>query len=192
MFNSGLTMLAGILGRTHGTLRRCNVSAELLPYSGQSCEHTLHSAHSGIRTEREAGRFLMNPAHANPARKMLSSSLAVTMVAAGLLLTPAAHAQTAPADQSQEATLQGLWLTTPYPIFFAQKGEDVNIDLSLANQGLPPQRVEFAVSGLPDGWQWEINGGGKRIGAAIAASDKSVDLSLKLTPSSGKAGETYN
>ncbi|WP_309085092.1 NEW3 domain-containing protein [Chelativorans sp.] len=138
----------------------------------------------------------MIPAHAFFARKTLIKSLSATFVVGGLLLgTSSALAQTAPAPQppgaAVEQELQGLWLTTPYPAFFAQPGEEVDIGLSLANKGLPPQRVEFAISGLPEGWQWEIEGDGKRVGAAIAASDQTIDLSLKLTPAEGAVGDTY-
>jgi len=136
----------------------------------------------------------MFPAHAVFARKTLITSLGASLFVAGLALgTPFAHAQTAPASQPPAAAqdLQGLWLTTPYPVFSAQAGEEVDIGLSLANKGLPPQRVEFSVSGLPEGWQWEIDGGGKRVGAAIAGSDNTVDLSLKLTPAEGAAEDTY-
>jgi len=136
----------------------------------------------------------MVPAHAFFARKTLTKTLRATVVLAGLLTASPQSAQaqsisTAPSAAEQQ--IEGLWLTTPYPDFFAQSGEEVDIGLTLANKGMPPQRVEFSVSGLPDGWQWEIDGGGKRVGAAIAASDQTVDLSLKLTPAEGAADETY-
>lgn len=110
-----------------------------------------------------------------------SRPLAAAILATGLALAVPlpAGAQSA---ASEAAKPTGLWLTTHYPEFSAQAGKDVSIDLSLANQGLPPQRVELGVDGLPTGWKWQIDGGGKPVAAAIAAADATVDLTLKLTP----------
>jgi uncharacterized repeat protein (TIGR01451 family) len=110
-------------------------------------------------------------------------------LAAAVLATGLAFAVPLPANAQSaaaEATApSGLWLTTRYPEFSAQAGKDVSIDLSLANHGLPPQRVELGLDGLPTGWKWQIDGGGKPVGAAIAAADSTVDLTLKLTPPAG-------
>jgi uncharacterized repeat protein (TIGR01451 family) len=111
-----------------------------------------------------------------------SRPLAAALVATGLALavTSPASAQTASADVAAKPT--GIWLTTRYPEFSAQAGKDVSVDLDLSNQGLPPQRVQLGVDGLPSGWKWEIDGGGKPVAAAIAGADGTVDLTLKLTP----------
>ena len=121
-----------------------------------------------------------------------TTSLATALIAIGLAATaPEAHAQTAAAGAASQAPT-GLWLTTPYPEFSAQAGKDVSVPLSLANRGLPPQRVELGVDGLPDGWKWEIDGGGKPVTAAIAGSDGTVGLTLKLTPKAGDVGKALN
>ena len=111
-----------------------------------------------------------------------SRPLAAALVATGLALAvpSPASAQTASADVAAKPT--GIWLTTRYPEFSAQAGKDVSVDLDLSNQGLPPQRVQLGVDGLPSGWKWEIDGGGKPVAAAIAGADSTVDLTLKLTP----------
>ena len=121
-----------------------------------------------------------------------TTSLATALVVTGLVATaPEAHAQTAAAVATAQAPT-GLWLTTPYPEFSARAGKDVSVPLSLANRGLPPQRVELGVEGLPDGWKWEIDGGGKPVTAAIAGSDNTVGLTLKLTPKAGDVGKALN
>ena len=111
-----------------------------------------------------------------------SRPLAAALVTTGLALAVAspASAQTASADVAAKPT--GIWLTTRYPEFSAQAGKDVSVDLDLSNQGLPPQRVQLGVDGLPSGWKWEIDGGGKPVAAAIAGADSTIDLTLKLTP----------
>lgn len=140
----------------------------------------------------------MIPAQQFLALKFLSSRRLAPFLAAGLIAAAplAAFAQTAASggnsspgaslyeskDAGAPEKLKGLWLTTEYPELSAQAGEPVSIALDLANKDLPPQRVELGVDGLPKGWKAEIDGGGKQVGAAIAPSDQSVDLSLKLTP----------
>lgn len=122
------------------------------------------------------------------------TSLALPVLLAGLLSGAPAQAQTTqtPVATTASETLEGIWLTTPYPDLFAQAGEEIDISLALANKGLPPQRVEFGISGLPESWEWQIQGDGKRVGAAIAASDQVIDLTLKITPADGNTGETYS
>ncbi len=131
----------------------------------------------------------MNPARFRSSFGTPSKLLAAAIV--GLAMAtgapPPAHAQAA-SGAAASAAPTGLWLTTPYPEFSAQAGKDVSVPLSLRNRGLPPQRVEFGLAGLPDGWTWEMDGGGKPVRAAIAASDSTVDLTLKLTPPAGASG----
>ncbi|MDX8500780.1 NEW3 domain-containing protein [Mesorhizobium sp. VK4C] len=118
--------------------------------------------------------------------------IAVALLAVGLGSTShQAYAQNAAAGAASQAPT-GLWLTTPYPEFSAQAGKDVSVPLRLANRGLPPQRVELGIDGLPGGWKWEIDGGGKPVSAAIAGADSTVDLMLKLTPPSGDVGKAVN
>jgi uncharacterized repeat protein (TIGR01451 family) len=108
---------------------------------------------------------------------------AMMTAAAAVATPPPAFAQSAASSASQQPS--GLWLTTSYPEFSAQIGKDVSISIELSNHGLPPQRVEFNVDGLPSGWKWEMDGGGKPVNAAIAAYNDSASLTLKLTPPKG-------
>jgi uncharacterized repeat protein (TIGR01451 family) len=133
----------------------------------------------------------MNPAGIRTPFSKPKTCVATALLTVGLVATaPLAYAQSAASAASQAPT--GLWLTTPYPEFSAQAGKDVAVPLSLANRGLPPQRVELGVDGLPDGWKWEIDGGGKPVTAAIAGSDGTVSLTLKLTPPAGDVGKAVN
>jgi uncharacterized repeat protein (TIGR01451 family) len=108
---------------------------------------------------------------------------AALIALAVLTLTPAqpkAQEQTAAAPAA-EATVAGLWLTTSFPAFAARPGEEIAINLRLTNKGLPPQRVPLEVSGLPEGWEWRIEGDGRPVSAAIATTDEDVELELNLT-----------
>jgi uncharacterized membrane protein len=98
-----------------------------------------------------------------------------------------ASAQTAP----ETPTLQGLWLTTDYPALTEPLGDEIDIVLTLENRNLPPRTVELSVSGLPDGWNWELDGGGRPVAAAIVQPDDSQKFTLKITPAEGAATGSY-
>lgn len=102
-------------------------------------------------------------------------------------------AQTAamPPPAAAQPSLQGLWLTTSFPVLTARLGEDVSIDLTLQNKNLPPSRIEVAVSGLPEGWKSEIEGNGNPVGAAFVQPDDSERLTLKITPPEGTKPGDY-
>ncbi len=89
-------------------------------------------------------------------------------------------------------TLQGLWLTTSFPLRVVRLGDPISLDLNLQNRGMPPTRVELAVADLPAGWGREIDGAGSVIGAAMVSPDSSQALTLKLLPSAdAKTGTPY-
>lgn len=119
-----------------------------------------------------------------------------TIMAAGLaatLLTPLplaaqqAAGQVAPAGQAVE--LSGFWLTTPYPELAIKPGETESISLSLRNEKLPPQRAAMEISGVPQGWDWALKGGGKEVSAAIVGPDTTERLTLELTPPAEAAAD---
>ena len=106
--------------------------------------------------------------------------------------TPAPVASAALATPAAPQPLQGLWLTTAYPAVTEQTGaSSIELPLSLSNKGLPPQRVDLSVTGLPAGWAYEIDGGGHTVSAATATTDGDQSLTLKLTPASGAKNGTY-
>jgi uncharacterized repeat protein (TIGR01451 family) len=130
-------------------------------------------------------------------------TLLFSAAVAAIAFMPAAHAQsaetattTAPSAASAPASnpnLQGLWLTTAYPQLLVRMGDTINLDLNLQNRGLPPARVEFNVDNLPKGWSWELDGNGRRIGAAMVGPDTSEALQLKLTPAAdAQTNQTYD
>lgn len=85
------------------------------------------------------------------------------------------------------AELTGFWLTTPYPELSIQPEETESIALTLRNEKLPPQRAAIEVSGVPEGWEWALKGGGQEVTAAIVGPDSTERLTLELTPPAGAA-----
>ena len=122
----------------------------------------------------------------------VSAILASCLIVSGLTVAVAANAQdtTAGTPAATEA-LTGLWLTTDYPALTERVGDDIKLDLTLQNKNLPPKRVALGVDGLPSGWTYEIDGGGKIVTAAMVLPDTSQRLSLKLTPPKDIKSGTY-
>ncbi|CAN5317979.1 NEW3 domain-containing protein [soil metagenome] len=118
---------------------------------------------------------------------LLSSAFVCALSFAAL-----ANAQEAATTPPPPATLTGLWLTTDFPSVTERAGDDIKLDLTLQNRNQPPKRVELGVTGLPNGWTWEIDGGGKPVSAAIVAPDQSQRLSLKIVPPKDARKGTYN
>lgn len=104
----------------------------------------------------------------------------VTAGLAALLLAPLPLS--AQQSETQQEELVGLWLTTSYPEMTIKPGETQSVSLSLRNEKLPPQRAAFEVTGVPDGWEWALKGGGKDVTAAIVGPDSTERLTLELTP----------
>ncbi|PTW59694.1 putative repeat protein (TIGR01451 family) [Breoghania corrubedonensis] len=102
--------------------------------------------------------------------------------AASLITILPASAETMMMGQDQAQPVRGLWLTTPFPERTVDFGDTVKLDISLKNKAMPPERVELALDGLPEGWTSEIDGSGSKVSAAIVGTDDTETLHLILTP----------
>jgi uncharacterized membrane protein len=110
--------------------------------------------------------------------------LIVPACAALLALGPAvAQAQDPPRD------IKGLYLLTDYPAVTVRPGTTSTISLRLQNYNLPPERLALTVSGIPTGWTATMLGGGQPVAAAMAATNSSASLQLRLdVPQSAEIG----
>jgi uncharacterized membrane protein len=100
-------------------------------------------------------------------------SLLVCAVAAALGNTTV-WAEETPKD------IKGLYLLTDYPAVTVRPGTTSTISLRLQNYNLPPERLELTVSGVPSGWTATMLGGGQPVAAAMAATNSSASLQLRL------------
>jgi uncharacterized repeat protein (TIGR01451 family) len=85
-----------------------------------------------------------------------------------------------------------VWLTTDYPAVTEQVGKSFTMDLSLENHGMPPERVQFSLDGVPEGWHYDFEGGGKPVKAAMVGPGDTRSLTLKMTPGDKAEAKTYN
>ena len=108
--------------------------------------------------------------------RRLSLMVCVAMVAAlGMAgAVPAVRAEETPKD------IKGLYLLTDYPAVTVRPGTTSTISLRLQNYNLPPERLELTVNGVPSGWTATMLGGGQPVAAAMAATNNSASLQLRL------------
>ena len=101
---------------------------------------------------------------------------------------PHAAAKAAPAA-TNAAALHGLWLLTDYPSQTVRPGEVTTIRFKLQNSGLAPEVLALSVDGAPAGWKIDVMGNGQPIAAAMAPTNDSVALQLRVdVPKDAKPG----
>jgi uncharacterized membrane protein len=94
-----------------------------------------------------------------------------------------------PALAADTPNVKGLFLLTDYPALAVQPGSTASIALKLQNYGLPPDRYQLSVAGVPAGWTATLLGGGQPVSAAMPATDANVGLQLRLdVPANAGAG----
>jgi uncharacterized membrane protein len=119
----------------------------------------------------------------------IRSVLAILTVATSIACVSSAWAEDAPAAAP---TLQGLWLTTDFPGVTEHLGDKISVQLTVRNKALPPARLDLAVNGLPAGWSYEFDGGGKPVTSTIVGVDSSQNVALNITPAKDAKAGTYN
>jgi uncharacterized membrane protein len=81
-----------------------------------------------------------------------------------------------------------LTLTTPYPSIEAQPGSSVTLDLDVASN--TREVVDLDVSGLPDGWEATLRGGGFVIRAITSEPEDGASAELEIAvPPTAAPGE---
>jgi uncharacterized membrane protein len=113
----------------------------------------------------------------------------VAAILAALTFGDSASAANAP--EAAPSSYKGLWISTPYPSLGVAANESIELELTLRNSGMPPQRVSLSTTGLPDKWNALFLGDGRPVDSAFVAPDSSVDLTLRVSPPEGVASGTY-
>ena len=93
-------------------------------------------------------------------------------------LTPAFAAVAQEAEK--EPPVKGMYLLTDYPAVTVRPGTTSTINLRLQNFQVPPERFSLAVEGVPQGWTATLLGGGQPIAAAMATTNQSTTLQLRI------------
>lgn len=74
----------------------------------------------------------------------------------------------------------GLYLTSDFPSLTVQAGTTANINLSLHNNNMPPERLALSVAGVPEGWKASLLGGGQPVGSAMPGANDTLSVKLRL------------
>ena len=98
----------------------------------------------------------------------------IACAAIAALVAVPATAEDTPKD------IKGLYLLTDYPAVTVRPGTTSTISLRLQNYNVAPERLEMSVSGVPSGWTATLLGGGQPVAAAMAATNSSASLQLRL------------
>ena len=85
-----------------------------------------------------------------------------------------------PAQAADEPPVKGMFLLTDYPAVTVRPGTTSTVSVRLQNSALPPERMALSVSGVPSGWTATILGGGQPVAAAMAGTNNSVALQIRL------------
>src|SRR5262245_1101956 len=98
---------------------------------------------------------------------------------------------TAAMAEEAKSDVKGVFLLTDYPAITLRPGTTSSVNLKLQNYGLPPERLALSVAGVPSGWTATLIGGGQPVAAALAATNSSVPLELRLdVPKDAPIGTT--
>jgi uncharacterized membrane protein len=122
-------------------------------------------------------------------RRNVRTQVLIAAILAALSFSHSASAANSPEPAS--TSYKGLWISTPYPSMGVAANESVELDLSLRNAGMPPQRVTLAAAGLPEKWNALFLGNGRPVDSAFLAPDSSVDVTLRVSPPQGLKSGTY-
>jgi uncharacterized membrane protein len=90
------------------------------------------------------------------------------------------------------AAYEGLSVATSYPSLNVRNTEMIVFDLTVQNYDMAPQRVDLAVEGLPDGWEYQFVGGGGLVNAVFASPDRSATVKLWVIPSKTTEAASYD
>ncbi len=119
----------------------------------------------------------------------------LALVATPILTAVQVHAADPPkaapaaAAHATASTVHGLWLLTDYPSQTVRPGEVSTIRFKLQNSGLAPESLAVSVDGVPAGWKIDVMGNGQPIAAAMAPTNDSVALQLRVdVPKDAKPG----
>ena len=76
------------------------------------------------------------------------------------------------------AAVDALAVTTPYPAVSVAPGSKASFDLTVTT--LQAERVDLAISGVPEGWTAQLNGGGHVVTAVLADPKATTPTTVRL------------
>jgi len=120
-------------------------------------------------------------------RMALAASIAALILFFATATVGAAEDARAKADRPD----RGISLIPEYTQLLIPVGENVRLDLTVANRGRRDENVLLALTSVPKGWRAAIKGGQFAVSGVPVASEKSRTLTFTAEPEKGLPPGTY-
>ena len=85
-------------------------------------------------------------------------------------------------ERKKDLPPRGIMVAPEYTSIVVQEGEDVSIDLTVANLGREDENIDLALPQVPKGWKARIKTYNFDVAGVHVPSDKSKSLTLKAEP----------
>jgi uncharacterized membrane protein len=109
-------------------------------------------------------------------------TLFVLITAAALLVNPATSSIAAEKENKKELPPRAISVAPEYTGVLAAEGEDLSVDLIVANRGRRDEDIDLQVTSVPQGWKAWIKTYSFGVTGVHLESDKTKTLTLKLEP----------
>jgi uncharacterized membrane protein len=105
-----------------------------------------------------------------------------------LFLTSNAHAEE---KEKKDLPPRAIEVAPEYTGVIVPEGEDVSIDVNVANKGRSDEYIDLSLPEIPKGWKARIKTYSYDVTGVFVASDKSKSLTLKAEPEEGTGPGRY-
>lgn len=109
-------------------------------------------------------------------------ALFILITAAALAIDPAAISIAAEEEKKKELPPRAISLAPEYTGVLAAKGEDLSVDLIVANRGRSAEDIDLQVTSAPKGWKAWVKTYSFGVTGVHLESDKTKTLTLQLEP----------
>jgi len=107
-------------------------------------------------------------------------TLATTFLFAGMLFSPAPSP--ASAREKKDLPARSIAVYPEYTGVVVSQGEDVSVDLTVANRGRHDENINLSLSSVPQGWKARIKTYSFGVTGVHVQSDKTKSLTLRAEP----------
>ena len=115
-------------------------------------------------------------------------AIAVITALSVFLVSPAAWGTE---KENKDLPPRQILVAPEYSAVSVPEGEDVSIDLTVADQGRQDETIDLSLPQVPKGWNARIKTYNFDVSGVFVASDKSKSLTLKLEPEKGTGPGKY-
>lgn len=120
-------------------------------------------------------------------RRMEQKGLSVQLSRIGLFISTAALLLAVPSAVA--VAQEGLDMTTPYPAVTVDPGGSATFPLVITTT--IPERVDLALTSVPEGWEARLRGGGSTIAAVFTSAEEPPEAAVEVDIPADAAAGSY-